>query len=437
MLGIVGSFGPQSAGALEGHTTDVNITTASAAEGLTLDIEGTGYIDLPNAATTAPAAGVYAALRDPATMTDAAINADTNIVPAVKFIWKGSIASGAWSTTLEVPAAELNPDAAWEVIVWVAHGGITPLTLLDTIPLNLTDSQKQELFPEWSPPTTTSTTTTTIPPTTAPSTTTSTTLASSPTTTATNAAQRCVTETVPGSAGTPQLAWGIRSSFVSYVGNRLPDGNVETGNGVTQSGDVFTWTNGTGEVSSAGQGTWSFNGFVRFTGHGGVLDTSISNPRIQLDGSGGGALIVDVRSKDMNGVDVSGNGMIFAQLRFTSLSSTGGTATTTLTADGSRALNSMYPAGEAMDPLTVSVHGGSSASTVERCYDTQGNLVSTSPGSSVKAATTAVVSGNSLPATGFGALQMTALGLGLVAAGMAAVGLTTRRRQESVTESEF
>lgn len=127
-------------------TATVTVTGASAADGLALAVTGSGFVGLPSASTGAPAAGVYVALRDPATMPNEAINLDTSIVPAVTYLPGMLISDGAFSANLSAPAAALDPDAQYEVITWVAHGNLTDATLLTTTPVTLTDDQRAALF---------------------------------------------------------------------------------------------------------------------------------------------------------------------------------------------------------------------------------------------------------------------------------------------------
>src|SRR5699024_2474317 len=103
--------------------------------------------------------------------------------------------------------------------------------------------------------------------------------------------------------------------------------------------------------------------------------TTISNLRVTATGSNAGTLIADVASKDMDGNNVGGSGITFANLSFSSLSSSGGTASTTLTAAGAKAFADFYDAGQAMDSLTISFSGARNSSTEQVCYDENGNRV--------------------------------------------------------------
>ncbi len=391
------------------------LTVSAAADGLSIHVEGDGYTGLPNASTNAPAAGLLVVLRDAATMPDSAINADTSLPPAAKYIPKALIApDGSFAADLVAPVAKLSPDANYEVIVWVAHGYITPETLLDTVPFELTDTQKQTLFPDWTAPTTTTTaaptTTTTAAPTTtvAPQTTT-TAAASLP------AGQRCETVTVPGRSGVPQLNWGVKSSFVAYLDSAASGGKITVSNGAARVGIGFTWGAGSGTLDASNRGTLSFPGSVNFTAHGGAMNLTLSNLRVRVTGPNVGVLIADIQSVDMDGNPAGGTGVSMANLQFSSLNSSGGTSSVTITEEGAKAFAGFYKAGDSMDPLTLSFSGASGPTTELRCYDALGNLINSTPGSG------AVGANNQLPRTGSGTTtlflvgaSMSVLGFGLL-----------------------
>lgn len=185
----------------------------------------------------------------------------------------------------------------------------------------------------------------------------------------------CTVQEVKGTAGTPQLSWGVKASFVSYVEGGIANGAISTSNGASRTGSGFLWGSGSGSISDAGQGTVSFPGAVRFTGHDGVMDTTLSNLRVKATGSNSGTLVADVASKDMDGNNVGGSGISFANLSFSSLSANGGTASVTLTAAGAKAFAGFYESGKAMDSLTLSFSGARQSGTEQVCYDENGNRV--------------------------------------------------------------
>ncbi|RII42401.1 hypothetical protein DWB68_07555 [Galactobacter valiniphilus] len=184
------------------------------------------------------------------------------------------------------------------------------------------------------------------------------------------AKQQCRTVTVPATAGGVSLSWGVKSSFVSYVKGGIAKGQVTTGNGAAASGSGFTWGAGSGSLSANGTGTVSFPGSVHFTGHDGLLDTTLSGLRVQVTGSGTAALIANVKSQDMEGKDLSASNITFATVKFSGGSASGFSgASVTLTAAGAKAFAGFYNAGQAMDSMTLSVGKASAATTQVVCGD--------------------------------------------------------------------
>ena len=98
---------------------------------------------------------------------------------------------------------------------------------------------------------------------------------------------------------------------------------------------------------------------MHFSGHGGILDLKISNPRVQVNG-GSGTLVVDVVSSDMEGNKSTSTGVTFATLDLSGKKSTSGSTLTwtgapaTLTAAGAKAFAGFYDAGTALAPVTFS-----------------------------------------------------------------------------------
>ncbi|MDT0201937.1 HtaA domain-containing protein [Nocardioides sp. AE5] len=185
----------------------------------------------------------------------------------------------------------------------------------------------------------------------------------------------CRMETVPATAGTPHLTWGVKSSFVTYMEGGVAKGSISVSNGAARSGNAFTWGAGSGSLSSSGRGTVSFPGTVHFTGHAGALKTRLSNLRVVSSGGGNGTMVADVVSQDMDGNNTGGNNITIADLKFSNASSSGAKASATLTAAGARAFSNFYNAGDPLDALTVSFSGAKAASTQEVCYDADGNRV--------------------------------------------------------------
>lgn len=167
------------------------------------------------------------------------------------------------------------------------------------------------------------------------------------------AAEQCFAQGVNGAT----LSWGVSDRFRAYVTGPIAKGSVST-SGVQDSGSAFTWSGGKGSFNTdLGKGRASFGGSVSFSGHEGILDLQISNPRVVVNGSSG-TLVVDVRSSDMEGTKSSSNGVAFASLDLSGKKSTSGSTITwsgapaTLTAAGAKAFAGFYEAGTALSPVT-------------------------------------------------------------------------------------
>jgi hypothetical protein len=162
--------------------------------------------------------------------------------------------------------------------------------------------------------------------------------------------------------------WGFKESFRSYI-QTIAQGTITVSNGASQNGNgTFRFPAGAGGSydSGAQTGSASFAGSVRFLGHEGTLDMTLSNPRVQLNGTTG-TLILDLTSVD-EGKTVSSSNIAFAILNLTGITPVqaaggGGSLTwsnipTTLTAAGADKFDGFYPAGQALDPLTIRLELG-------------------------------------------------------------------------------
>ncbi|HRN29052.1 MAG TPA: HtaA domain-containing protein, partial [Terrimesophilobacter sp.] len=105
-----------------------------------------------------------------------------------------------------------------------------------------------------------------------------------------------VTEPEPPVTPTPvpggSLRWGISTSFVNYITGGAGGSIIVTG-GATQSGGLFQFGQSSSTFdASTGTGTVNYLGVVRFTGHGGALDVTISNPQITVHSASSATLTV-------------------------------------------------------------------------------------------------------------------------------------------------
>lgn len=155
------------------------------------------------------------------------------------------------------------------------------------------------------------------------------------------------------------LVWGFKESFRAYIDGSIANGEWSTDGDVSYVTPVFTWTGGTGGADEDGALDVRYSGSVRFTGHGGVLDTTVANPRVVVDGDRA-VLLLDVSGTTQEGEAVSQTGVEFAELDLAGIerqvdgdSVTWAEVPATLTEAGAAAFGT-YPAGEALDPITVS-----------------------------------------------------------------------------------
>ena len=164
-------------------------------------------------------------------------------------------------------------------------------------------------------------------------------------------AQQCSTphKTLQG-----DLKWGVKQSFQNYVRSPAARGTIEPG-----GTNVFTFPVQQGYVDNAGQGFAQGSGTVSFTGHSGLLRTVISNPTLEFTGPTSAKLLVQANSQNTNGEQIDGlDGAVhFADVNFADSITNGGTVTgtTTLTAEGAKAMSNFYDAGTQMDDIELSV----------------------------------------------------------------------------------
>src|SRR5690606_10674031 len=102
----------------------------------------------------------------------------------------------------------------------------------------------------------------------------------------------------------------------------------------------------------------AFDGSVRFTGHGGVLDTTVANPQLRLIDDTTAVLLMDVYGTTQAGTPVDQRAVEFVELDLAgAVTIEDGTVTitdaaTVLTPTGSEAFGT-YESGEAFDPITI------------------------------------------------------------------------------------
>ena len=154
------------------------------------------------------------------------------------------------------------------------------------------------------------------------------------------------------------MRWGFKESFRTYI-EGIAGGGWELA-GVAYEYPDFVWTGGSGSIdtSDALAGVVDFGGTIRFTGHDGALDTTLSAARIEF-ADDVGYVVFDITGTTQSGASIAMTGVRFAEFAVPT-DAVGPDAITldavavTLTSAGATAFGS-YPAGERLDPLTLEV----------------------------------------------------------------------------------
>lgn len=169
------------------------------------------------------------------------------------------------------------------------------------------------------------------------------------------------------------LSWGFKESFRAYIDSNIANGEWTTDGAVTYDTPAFTWTGGTGTYTPiTGDAVITFTGSVRFTGHEGVLDTTIADPVLRLGGTTG-VLLLDVSGPTMDGTPVDVQDVPFVDLPAVAVAGADAVRTidadTVLTEDGNAAFPN-YETGTAFDPVAMSITVGKDCPVVAPVGDT-------------------------------------------------------------------
>lgn len=153
------------------------------------------------------------------------------------------------------------------------------------------------------------------------------------------------------------ITWGFKESFRAYINSSIANGTWTVADGATYTTPNFGFSQGTGTLAG-GRGTISFPGSIEFTGHGGILDTTVANPALRFDGSSTATLLLDVKGITQQGAGIDEKQVEFATIDLSHANAGAGhfaldAAAATLTSAGATAFGT-YPAGAALDPITVS-----------------------------------------------------------------------------------
>ena len=252
------------------------------------------------------------------------------------------------------------------------------------------------------------------------------------------AANKAPAASADGKVASADLGWGVRDSFRNYIRGGIANGSWDL-NGTTYSNNAFQWAKGTGSFKD-GKGSISFTGSVHFTGHHGILDTTISNPSLEINGKTA-VLYATVVGNDMDGksqnygevallnVDVSG-----LQVSGDKISISG--AGTTITAEGAKAFAGFYEAGKDMAPLSfsASLSGTQPAGNTAKTQTTQTVTETVYQGQGCESLNARGSHGRLAHTGASGVEAGVASGLASLVAGIGAVLYTRRRKSSRMSE---
>ncbi len=158
------------------------------------------------------------------------------------------------------------------------------------------------------------------------------------------------------------IDWGVKESFRNYLVSPIAHGEITTGDGASVDDDgayAFPVTGGSYSVGTHDV-TARSEGYVHFWGHGGELDLTFADLRVETDHAAGtGVLYADVTDpagtrEDVPFADLDLSGTAWEQGEYMTV----GDVPAVLTEAGADAFAGFYGAGEALDPVTIAVKAG-------------------------------------------------------------------------------
>jgi hypothetical protein len=155
------------------------------------------------------------------------------------------------------------------------------------------------------------------------------------------------------------LTWGFKESFRSYISGSIANGEWTVADGATYTTPEFGWSDGKGAYDPDG-GLVQFPGSVNFTGHGGILNTTIASPQLRFIDEDTAVLLLDVSGTTQDGAAVDQQDVEFVELDLAgAVERADGSLTVTdapavLTSAGAAAFGT-YPAGEEFDPVSFTL----------------------------------------------------------------------------------
>ena len=160
------------------------------------------------------------------------------------------------------------------------------------------------------------------------------------------------------------ITWGFKESFRSYISSSIANGSWEVSGDVGYEIPEFTFTGSSGLLApDRSLGEVGFTGGIVFSGHDGILETSLQNPELVMTGPREATLVLDVTGDTMEEVSVNQQNVDFASVTWDGSWETVDAdqglwrvvdAEVTLTQEGSEAFGT-YPAGEVLDPMSFTL----------------------------------------------------------------------------------
>jgi hypothetical protein len=153
------------------------------------------------------------------------------------------------------------------------------------------------------------------------------------------------------------LTWGFKESFRSYISGSIANGEWTVANGATYETPDFGFADGDGAYDAESEeGLVRFEGAISFTGHGGILNTTVSNPQVRFVDGETAVLLLDVSGTTQEGAVIDQREVEFVELDLTGVVEF---ANDVLTVDGAPAVLlpagaeafGTYEAGEEFDPV--------------------------------------------------------------------------------------
>ncbi|WP_166872657.1 HtaA domain-containing protein [Salinibacterium sp. ZJ450] len=152
---------------------------------------------------------------------------------------------------------------------------------------------------------------------------------------------------------TPQLTWSIKDTLLAYI-EALDDGVVEALAPASrdEAGFLFPVDEAASDFDASNlTGILQFVGTVKLTGHWGMLDVELRDPRIELTGQSGTLLVRERGGRN------PGTMLPFASLELDSASATDAPghidAAASLTGHGQLLLGGQYRVGEPLSRLRI------------------------------------------------------------------------------------